>query len=378
MIYLDNAATTKPNPAVLASFLKVSEKVYYNANSPHQMGLQSEKILLQAKSRVKEMLNLNNNTDVIFTSGATESNNIALKGIALRKKQFANVIITSVLEHPSVLEVMRYLETQGFILKYVNVTPNGQIDINHLEQLMTDNVGLVTCMYVNNVMGQIQPIKEIGSLLKQYPKAHFHVDGVQALGKIPMQLENVNSVSFSGHKFNGLKGQGILIIDNKEKIEPTVFGGGQEYGIRSGTVNLAMNVSLVKAMEIAIQNLNELNHRLSRYNKVIRESLSQYKGVYINSPENSAPHILNIAFPGVKGEVLVNAFSKLDIMVSTTSACSSKREKLNEVLLAMDIEDNRIEGSVRLSMGETTTEKDIEQFKDKFKLIYAQIKELLK
>lgn len=378
MIYLDNAATTKPNPAVLASFLKVSEKAYYNANSPHQMGLQSEKILLQAKSRVKEMLNLNNNTDVIFTSGATESNNIALKGIALRKKQFANVIITSVLEHPSVLEVMRYLETQGFILKYVNVTSNGQIDINHLEQLMTDNVGLVTCMYVNNVMGQIQPIKEIGSLLKQYPKAHFHVDGVQALGKIPMQLENVNSVSFSGHKFNGLKGQGILIIDNKEKIEPTVFGGGQEYGIRSGTVNLAMNVSLVKAMEIAIQNLNELNHRLSRYNKVIRESLSQYKGVYINSPENSAPHILNIAFPGVKGEVLVNAFSKLDIMVSTTSACSSKREKLNEVLLAMDIEDNRIEGSVRLSMGETTTEKDIEQFKDKFKLIYAQIKELLK
>lgn len=129
------------------------------------------------------MLNLNKNADIIFTSGATESNNIALKGIALRKKQFANVIITSVLEHPSVLEVMRYLETQGFILKYVNVTPNGQIDINHLEQLMTDNVGLVTCMYVNNVMGQIQPIKEIGSLLKQYPKAHFHVDGVQALGK---------------------------------------------------------------------------------------------------------------------------------------------------------------------------------------------------
>ena len=378
MIYLDNAATTKPNQAVLDSFLKVSEKAYYNANSPHQMGLQSEKILLQAKSRVKEMLNLNNNTDVIFTSGATESNNIALKGIALRKKQFANVIITSVLEHPSVLEVMRYLETQGFILKYVNVTPNGQIDINHLEQLMTDNVGLVTCMYVNNVMGQIQPIKEIGSLLKQYPKAHFHVDGVQALGKIPMQLENVNSVSFSGHKFNGLKGQGILVIDNKEKIEPTVFGGGQEYGIRSGTVNLAMNVSLVKAMEIAIQNLNELNHRLSRYNKVIRECLSQHKGVYINSPENSAPHILNIAFPGVKGEVLVNAFSKLDIMVSTTSACSSKREKLNEVLLAMGIKDNRIEGSVRLSMGETTTEKDIEQFKDKLELIYAQIKELLK
>lgn len=378
MIYLDNAATTKPNKAVLDSFLKVSEKAYYNANSPHQMGLQAEQILLQGKSRVKEILNLNKTTDVIFTSGATESNNIALKGIALRKKQFANEIVTSVLEHPSVLEVMRYLETQGFILKYVNVTPNGQIDIKHLEQLMTDNVGLVTCMYVNNVMGQIQPIKEIASLLKQYPKAHFHVDGVQALGKIPMQLENVNSISFSGHKFNGLKGQGVLIIDNKEKIEPTVFGGGQEYGIRSGTVNLAMNVSLVKAMEMAVQNLNELNHRLTRYNKELRDYFYQYKGVYINSPENEAPHILNIAFPGVKGEVLVNAFSKLDIMVSTTSACSSKREELNEVLLSMGIKDNKIEGSVRLSMGETTTEKEIEEFKDKFKLIYAEIKELLK
>ncbi|MGW9857453.1 cysteine desulfurase [Staphylococcus hominis] len=378
MIYLDNAATTKPNKAVLDSFLKVSEKAYYNANSPHQMGLQAEQILLQGKSRVKEILNLNKTTDVIFTSGATESNNIALKGIALRKKQFANEIVTSVLEHPSVLEVMRYLETQGFILKYVNVTPNGQIDIKHLEQLMTDNVGLVTCMYVNNVMGQIQPIKEIASLLKQYPKAHFHVDGVQALGKIPMQLENVNSISFSGHKFNGLKGQGVLIIDNKEKIEPTVFGGGQEYGIRSGTVNLAMNVSLVKAMEMAVQNLNELNHRLTRYNKELRDYFYQYKGVYINSPENGAPHILNIAFPGVKGEVLVNAFSKLDIMVSTTSACSSKREELNEVLLSMGIKDNKIEGSVRLSMGETTTEKEIEEFKDKFKLIYAEIKELLK
>lgn len=298
--------------------------------------------------------------------------------MALRKKQFANEIITSVLEHPSVLEVMRYLETQGFVLKYVNIKENGQIDMEHLSSLMNDKVGLVTCMYVNNIMGQIQPIDQIVELLKQYPKAHLHVDAVQALGKVPMTLSGVNSVSFSGHKFNGLKGQGLLLIDNKEKLEPIVHGGGQEYGVRSGTVNLAMDVSLVKAIDIAVNNLDERHNKLASYNEELRSYFKDYQGVYINSPENGAPQILNIAFPGVKGEVLVNAFSKLDIMVSTTSACSSKRGKLNEVLLAMNIREEKIEGSIRLSLGDTTTQEDINQFKEKFKSIYIEIKELLK
>ncbi|BGE82172.1 cysteine desulfurase family protein [Staphylococcus petrasii] len=378
MIYLDNAATTKPHKEVLDSFVKVNESVYYNPNSPHKMGLQAEKVLNQAKERINQLLFGKQLYDVIFTSGATESNNIALKGVALRKKQFANEIITSVLEHPSVLEVMRYLETQGFVLKYVNVKENGQIDMDHLASLMNDKVGLVTCMYVNNIMGQIQPIDQIVELLKQYPKAHLHVDAVQALGKVPMTLTGVNSVSFSGHKFNGLKGQGLLLIDNKEKLEPIVHGGGQEYGVRSGTVNLAMDVSLVKAIDLAVSNLDERHTKLASFNEDLRSFFKDYKGVYINSPENGAPQILNIAFPGVKGEVLVNAFSKLDIMVSTTSACSSKRGKLNEVLLAMNINEDKIEGSIRLSLGDTTTQEDINQFKEKFETIYTEVKELLK
>ncbi|MCI2947773.1 cysteine desulfurase [Staphylococcus caledonicus] len=378
MIYFDNAATTQPHKDVLDSFVKVNESVYFNPNSPHKMGLQAEKILLQAKERINNILSPTQQYDVIFTSGATESNNIALKGIAYRKKQFANEIITSVLEHPSVLEVMRHLETEGFILKYVDVTENGQIDMDHLATLMTDKVGLVTCMYVNNIMGQIQPIDQIVELLKEYPKAHLHVDAVQALGKIPMKFQGINSLSFSGHKFNGLKGQGLLLIDNKEKLEPIMHGGGQEYGLRSGTVNLAMDVSLVKAIALALDNLEERHKRLSSFNRELRTFFENYNGIYINSPENGAPQILNIAFPGVKGEVLVNAFSKLDIMVSTTSACSSKRGKLNEVLLAMDIREDKIEGSIRLSLGETTTAQDIESFKKKFEIIYSEVKELLK
>lgn len=304
---------------------------------------------------------------------------MALKGIAYRKKETANEIITSVLEHPSVLEVMRYLEEkQGFELKYINVKEDGTIDIDHLKSLMSDKVGLVTCMYVNNVMGQIQPIQDIADILKDYPRAHFHVDGVQALGKIPMNFNGIDSLSLSGHKFNGLKGQGLLLIKNIQNIEPVIHGGGQEYGLRSGTVNLPMAISMVKAIKQAVQGTEETNRKLKLFNQAIVTFLKDFKGVYINSPENGAPHIINIGFPGVKGEVLVNAFSKHGVMVSTTSACSSKRGKLNEVLLAMGLSDSRIEGSIRISLGAQTSEADIQTFKDIFKMVYEEVKELLK
>ncbi|MBX5318495.1 cysteine desulfurase [Staphylococcus caprae] len=379
MIYLDNAATTKADESVVDSFVKVNQTLYFNPNSPHQAGLQAEKLLVQAKEEINRTLDLAHQYEIIFTSGATESNNMALKGIAYRKKETANEIITSVLEHPSVLEVMRYLEEkQGFKLKYINVKEDGTIDIDHLKSLMSDKVGLVTCMYVNNVMGQIQPIQDIGEILKDYPRAHFHVDGVQALGKIPMNFNGIDSLSLSGHKFNGLKGQGLLLIKNIQNIEPVIHGGGQEYGLRSGTVNLPMAISMVKAIKHAVQGTEETNRKLKLFNQAIVTFLKEFKGVYINSPENGAPHIINICFPGVKGEVLVNAFSKHGVMVSTTSACSSKRGKLNEVLLAMGLSDTRIEGSIRISLGAQTSEADIQAFKDIFKMVYEEVKELLK
>ncbi|MFW3611900.1 cysteine desulfurase family protein [Staphylococcus caprae] len=379
MIYLDNAATTKADESVVDSFVKVNQTLYFNPNSPHQAGLQAEKLLVQAKEEISRTLDLAHQYEIIFTSGATESNNMALKGIAYRKKETANEIITSVLEHPSVLEVMRYLEEkQGFKLKYINVKEDGTIDIDHLKSLMSDKVGLVTCMYVNNVMGQIQPIQDIAEILKDYPRAHFHVDGVQALGKIPMNFNGIDSLSLSGHKFNGLKGQGLLLIKNIQNIEPVIHGGGQEYGLRSGTVNLPMAISMVKAIKHAVQGTEETNRKLKLFNQAIVTFLKDFKGVYINSPENGGPHIINIGFPGVKGEVLVNAFSKHGVMVSTTSACSSKRGKLNEVLLAMGLSDSRIEGSIRISLGAQTSEADIQAFKDIFKLVYEEVKELLK
>ena len=379
MIYLDNAATTKADQDVIDSFVKVNQSLYFNPNSPHQAGLQAEQVLKQAKEEIDSALNLNHLYHIVFTSGATESNNMALKGIAYRKRETANEIITSVLEHPSVLEVMRYLEEkQGFKLKYVDVKSDGKIDTEHLKSLMSDKVGLVTCMYVNNIMGQIQPIQDIVNILKDYPRAHLHVDAVQALGKVSMNLNGVDSLSLSGHKFNGLKGQGLLIIKNIQNIEPVVHGGGQEYGLRSGTVNLPMAVSMVKSIKLTMGRLDEASCKLNKMNQSVRTFLEEFRGVYINSPKDSAPQIINVSFPGVKGEVLVNAFSKHGVMISTTSACSSKRGKLNEVLLAMGVPDARIEGSIRISMGVHTTEEDIQRFKEVFEEVYEEVKELLK
>ncbi|WP_436859785.1 cysteine desulfurase family protein [Staphylococcus caeli] len=378
MIYFDNAATTMPNQDVLDTYIKVNQSLYYNPNSPHQAGLQADQLLQQSKDQIKDLFKLGRLFDIIYTSGATESNNIALKGIAYKKKNFANEIITSVLEHPSVLEVVRALEADGFIIKYVDVTKEGKIDLAHLQELMTDQVGLVTCMHVNNIMGQIQPIEAVAEIVHQYPKAHLHVDAVQAIGKIPLIFNGVDTLSLSGHKFHGLKGQGVLFVRNIHQIEPIIHGGGQEFGVRSGTVNLPIDIAIIKALKTAVNNTTELNEKLTAMTEDLKQFFTGFKGVKINSPEGSAPHILNIGLPGVKGEVLVNAFSKEGVMLSTTSACSSKKASLNEVLLAMDIPKQQIEGSIRISMGSYTTPDEIATFKDKFKFVYEEVKELLK
>lgn len=378
VIYLDNAATTKPNQDVLDTFLKVNQTFYFNPSSPHKAGVQAEQLLVQAKQQINELLELNNKYDIVFTSGATESNNIALQGIAKKKKAFAPEIITSVLEHPSVLEVVRALGKQGFDIKFVDINSDGRIDLEHLKSLMSDKVGLVTCMHVNNIMGQVQPIAEIGRIVKAYPKAHFHVDAVQAIGKVPLEFEGVHSLSMSGHKFNGLKGQGVLLVENVHQIEPIMQGGGQELGIRSGTINLPINISIVKAIKYAVQNRAQLHEKLASLNSELRMFVKDFKGVYINSPKDAAPHILNIAFPGVKGEVLVNAFSKHNVLLSTTSACASKKAELNEVLLGMGVSKSNIEGSIRLSLGVNTTSEDIAKFKEVFIQVYEEVKELLK
>lgn len=378
MIYLDNAATTKPHEDVIESYTQMNQLYFFNPNSPHGAGIKIAHLIDKARKNIKQYLNLNDKFDVIFTSGATESNNIALQGMAQTKKRFGNTILTTKMEHPSVLETMRALEEQGFNLKYINTTSDGKLDLNSLEKLLNEDVILVTCMHVNNIMGQVQPIEEINKMLKAYPKVHFHVDGVQGFGKIPLDINLMDSYSLSAHKFHGLKGSGILVLNQLRSITPIIFGGGQEYGIRSGTVNAPVNVSLAKAMRFMQENYEQHRKILDEKGSEIRTFIESYEGILINSPIDAAPYILNISFPGVKGEVLVNAFSKFDIYLSTTSACSSKKSSHNETLKAMGMSNSRIEGSIRISITHDITEEQIEIFKEAFNKVYIEVKELLK
>lgn len=363
MIYLDNCATTKPYKEALDAFVEVNTSYYGNPASINKFGKTTNKLLSAARAQVATILGVGEDS-IFFTSCATESNNIALLGSVEHKKDFGNRIIVSKIEHPSVLETFRELERRGFILDYVNVDENGIIDLNHLKTLLTKETILLSVMQVNNVFGAIQPINEISEILKDYPKVHFHVDGVQGVLKNSIDLSKVDSYSISAHKFHGLKGIGVLYLKSRRTVHNITFGGGQEDGLRSGTVNVAAAVSLAKSLRLSQEKVEVIKVNHKEYKKLIVDEFSKYKHIVINSPlsENFMDSIVNISLPKIKGEVIVNALNDRGIMVSTTSACSSKTFHLNEALYARGLSKENIEGSIRVSFSYETTRKEVETF----------------
>ena len=363
MIYLDNCATTKPYKEALDAFVEVNTSYYGNPASINKFGKTTNKLLSAARAQVATILGVGEDS-IFFTSCATESNNIALLGSVEHKKNFGNRIIVSKIEHPSVLETFRELERRGFVLDYVNVDENGIIDLNHLKTLLTKETILLSVMQVNNVFGAIQPINEISEILKNYPKVHFHVDGVQGVLKNSIDLSKVDSYSISAHKFHGLKGIGILYLKSRRTVHNITFGGGQENGLRSGTVNVAAAVSLAKSLRLSQEKVEVIKAKHKEYKKLIVDEFSKYKHIVINSPlsKNFVDSIVNISLPKIKGEVIVNALNDRGIMVSTTSACSSKTFHLNEALYARGLSKENIEGSIRVSFSYETTRKEVETF----------------
>ena len=363
MIYLDNCATTKPYKEALDAFVEVNTSYYGNPASINKFGKTTNKLLSAARAQVATILGVGEDS-IFFTSCATESNNIALLGSVEHKKDFGNRIIVSKIEHPSVLETFRELERRGFILDYVNVDDNGMIDLNHLKTLLTKETILLSVMQVNNVFGAIQPINVISEILKDYPKVHFHVDGVQGVLKNSIDLSKVDSYSISAHKFHGLKGIGVLYLKSRRTVHNITFGGGQEDGLRSGTVNVAAAVSLAKSLRLSQEKVEVIKVKHKEYKKLIIDEFSKYKHIVINSPlsENFVDSIVNISLPKIKGEVIVNALNDRGIMVSTTSACSSKTFHLNEALYARGLSKKNIEGSIRVSFSYETTRKEVETF----------------
>ena len=379
MIYLDNCATTKPYDEVLKTFVEVNNNYYGNPASINKYGKTVNKLLNAARTQVADILGVESDT-IYFTSCATESNNIALLGSVEHKKDFGNRIIVSRIEHPSVLETFRELEHRGFILDYVNIDENGFIDLEHLKSLLTKETILVSVMHVNNIFGAIQPIEGIVEILKEYPKIHFHVDGVQGVLKEKIDLTMIDSYSISAHKFHGLKGVGVLYLKSRRTTHNITFGGGQENGLRSGTVNVPGAVSLAKALRLTQEKVNDVKEKHYEYKKLIVDELSAIEHVIINSPlqNDFVDSIINISLPKIKGEAIINALNERGIMVSTTSACSSRTFHLNEALYARGLSRENIEGSIRVSFSYETkleeVKKFIEVFKDEY---YKKFKEVI-
>src|SRR5690606_38275314 len=335
MIYLDNGATTKPHPEVLESFQKVSENYFANPSSIHELGGTVSDLQSEARKQIAQILGVEPE-EIVFTSGGTEGNNLAIKGIVLEHQNRGKHIITSKVEHPSVYNTCKSLETLGFEVTYLPVNRHGIVDVEDVKQALRDDTVLVSIMHVNNEIGSIQPIEAIADLLIEYPKVFFHIDAVQSLGKVPLDLshEGIDLATFSGHKINGLKGTGVLYVKKGTTLFPLFHGGGQEFGIRSGTENVAGNVAFAKALRLIKEKEQAKRHELNEIRMKLYEALEQMEGVEMNSPKEGAPHIVHVSVPGFKPEVIIHALYDQGIVISTQSACSSKREEESRVLKA--------------------------------------------
>lgn len=365
-VYFDNSATTQPLPEVIKSMVEVSERYYGNPSSLHHLGVEVEHLIKKSKEVISKSLGIGMN-EICFTSGGTESNNLAIKGAAFQFQNRGKHLITSEIEHPSVYEVFQVLQKQfGFRVTFLPVNAEGKVSVADLEEAICPDTILVSIMHVNNETGAIQPIEEVGSLLKKYPKILFHVDAVQSVGKIPLDIKgaSIDLLSISGHKFHAPKGTGILYVREGLILSPLFHGGGQQQGVRPGTENVPGIVGLAKAIRINAENEKQDQMYLQQLKKRFITGLKESSlSLIINSNENEkggAPHIVNISLPGLKAEVIVHALEEKGIYVSTKSACSSKKNKPSRVLTAMGLREEYSLSSLRFSFSKHNKIEEID------------------
>jgi Cysteine sulfinate desulfinase/cysteine desulfurase and related enzymes len=364
VIYLDNSATTRPHPGVIETVKRAMENYYGNPSSLHQKGVEAENVLKQARKVAAQYLGCKEG-EIIFTSGGTESNNTAIKGIAFQYQNRGKHIVTTQVEHPAVYDVCKQLEGIGFAVTYLPVDREGRVSVEDVKRALRPDTILVSVMHVNNELGTIQPVEEIGQWLKQYPKVLFHVDAVQGIGKVPLSLHDsgIDLLSVSAHKFYGPRGVGILYKREGLIIHPLMMGGGQEAGVRSGTENLPAIAGMAKAIRVLEELGKDEAGRLQSLNQRLREGIERIAGCIVNTPQQgAAPHIMNLSVPGVKAEVLLHALEERGFLVSTKSACSSKANEPSRVLTAVGIERDCALSSLRISLGRENTREEIEQF----------------
>jgi cysteine desulfurase len=361
-IYMDHSATTPVAPEVLEAMLPYFTDRFGNASSLHSFGLEAREALEASREKVAKLLGADPE-EIIFTSGGTESDNLALKGAAYRNRKSGKHIITTIIEHPAILEVCSMLETQGFSVTCLPVTPEGLVDPAVLESAIRDDTILISVMHANNEIGTIQPLKEIGKMAAERD-IYFHTDAVQSAGKIPIDVNDLglDLLSLSAHKLYGPKGIGALYVRKGSKIESITQGGGHERGLRSGTENIAGIVGLASAADLAGRTMTEEGQRLMRLrDRLSRQVLEAVEECWINgSMTQRLPSNLNFGFRYVEGESLLLYLDSKGIAVSTGSACSSKKLEPSHVLLALGRSPVECHGSLRITMGRSNTEEDVD------------------
>ena len=373
LVYLDNAATTKVNDEVLESYNKAKKLYFANPSSIHIPGQEANRLLEKAREQILSTLKVKDD-ELIFTSGATEANNLAIKGYALRYQNRGKHIIVSNIEHPSVLECAKQLEQYfGFSVTYLPVNDKGVVEIDALKAAIRKDTILVSVMAVNNEIGSINPIHEIAELLKHYPLIVFHSDVTQGLGKIDIPYKDIDMFSFSGHKIHGLNSSGALIKKKKIELLPLLSGGGQENNLRSGTNDVALAVSLAKAIRLENDKIVENYRKIAPISQYLKDYLLSHQDLYeLNSGDN--PYIVNFSTLTKKASVVIEALSSRGIIVSSTSACHAKEEPISYVVKALGKKDELAHNTVRVSLSSETTLEDIKELISHLEEIIKELK----
>ena len=378
-IYLDYASNTPVDKDVLNTFNEITLKYFANPNSTHILGkVTNKKIQETTENIIKELskkANLDENMEIIYTSGSSESNNLAIKGIAKSYKENGKHIISTFLEHSSVSSPLTYLKEQGYEIDIVNITNEGKVDLEHLKSLIRKDTILVSICYVDSEVGIVQPIEEIAKIVKEYPNCFFHVDCTQAVGKINIDLKNIDLISFAPHKFYGLNGFGALIKNKEIVLEPLINGGASTTIYRSGTPVIGQICALEKALEISFNNLEERKKYVKNINKKLRENVSKYKDVKINTISDENPFILNISVNGVKATEFKNKLEEYGVCISIKSACTITITP-SRIVMAMTHDRKRALDSFRISLSHLVKESEINKFLEIFDKCYKYFKEV--
>lgn len=374
MVYLDYAATTPLHQEVLETYYQLLNRYFYNADSIYSQGIEVNRLMEKSRQLIANALSVKDD-EVIFTSCGSEANNMAIKGIAFQYQNRGKHIITTSIEHSSVYETCQELENVfGFEVTYLPVDQTGHISIEDLKKSIRKDTILISVMYVNNEIGAIQPIDEIKTLLKDYPLIKFHVDMVQALGKMPIHLDGIDCASFSAHKIYGLKGSGLLYKNKKTTLVPLINGGQQEFSLRGGTSNACTNIVFAKTLRLALESLEEKERYVHELHHYLVHELSTLESVVINTGGHTSSHIVNFSCVGYKPEVILHALEEKDILISTRSACSSHTTDVSRVMQQLHIDESIAKSALRISISDLTKREEIDKFIYCLKEILLEIK----